>query len=187
MQLPLGEDIDTGDVLPRFRRIDESTRMPSQLIRTEPVTQSTDSTSIADPSVPETPSTPAASESSMQDYYELKRVLYLATIAVATIGFISAWLAYSRDTAFSYLIGSASGLLYLRMLSRDVERLGSFNAKLGNGRLAIFVGLIVVSTQVDRLQLLPVFLGFMTYKIATLIYSVVVILRESWQSSPSKL
>jgi ATP synthase protein I len=122
----------------------------------------------------------------MQEYYELKRVLYISTLAVTAVGFAAVLWLYSSDTALSYLIGSAGGLLYLRMLSRDVERLGLSSAKLGNGRLGIFIGLIVVATQIDRLQLLPVFLGFMTYKIATLIYSFVMIMRQSWQSPSLK-
>lgn len=181
MQNPLGEDITVNDTLPRFRRIDDEHRLPKQLLRSEPVRSNrTDSVAAV--------STASATPSSMQEYYTLKRSLYLSTSAITAIGFTTAWIAYSSGTAWSYLIGSLSGILYLRMLAKGVERLGvGASSTGGNTRLAIFVGLIVVAAQVEWLQLVPVFLGFITYKIALLIYSLVVGLRESWQPSSNKL
>lgn len=181
MQNPLGEDTTVNDTLPRFRRIDDENRLPKQLLRSEPVRSNrTDSVAAV--------STASTTPSSMQEYYTLKRSLYLSTLAITAIGFTAAWIAYSSDTALSYLIGSLSGLLYLRMLAKGVERLGvGASSTGGNTRLAIFVGLIVVAAQVERLQLVPVFLGFITYKIALLVYSLAISLRESWQPSSNKL
>jgi ATP synthase protein I len=181
MQNPLGEDTTVNDTLPRFRRIDEKDRLPKQLLRSEPVrSKPTESVTAK--------STASANPSSMQEYYALQRLLYLSTFAIAAVGFTTAWFAYSLDTALSYLIGSLSGILYLRMLAKGIERLGvGASSTGGNTRLAIFVGLIVVAAQVERLQLVPVFLGFITYKIALLTYSLVVGLRESWQPSSNKL
>jgi ATP synthase protein I len=181
MQNPLGEDTTVNDTLPRFRRIDEENRLPKQLLRTEPVRSKLTQAVAAE-------STASATPSSMQEYYSLKRSLYLLTLAITGVGFTTAWLAYSLDAALSYLIGSLSGVLYLRMLAKGVERLGvGASSTGGNARLAIFVGLIVVAAQVEWLQLVPVFLGFITYKIALLAYSLVIGLRESWQPSSNKL
>lgn len=176
-----GEDITRDDTLPRFRRIDDENRLPKQLIRTESVEPSRTAPV-------ERESAEESASSSMQEYYSLKRTLYLSTFAITAIGSTAAWFAYSSDTALSYLIGSLCGTLYLRMLAKGVERLGFGAASTGgNARLAIFVGLIVVAAQVERLQLVPVFLGFITYKLALLVYSVVSVSRESWQSRPNKL
>jgi ATP synthase protein I len=182
MQNPLGEDTTVNDTLPRFRRIDDENRLPKQLLRSEPVRSNRTDDSVA------AVSTASANPSSMQEYHTLKRSLYLLTLAITAISFAAAWIAYSADTALSYLIGSLSGILYLRMLAKGVERLGvGASSTGGNSRLAIFVGLIVVAAQVERLQLVPVFLGFITYKISLLAYSLVIGLRESWQPSSNKL
>ncbi|MGD1902996.1 MAG: ATP synthase subunit I [Geitlerinemataceae cyanobacterium] len=178
------EDIDRDDTLPRFKRIDDENRLPKQLLRGEPAQPK----SQAPVTEEFTASAREAAVASMQEYYTLKQALYLSTLAITAVGSIVALFAYSSDTALSYLIGSLCGLLYLRMLAKGVERLGLGAASTGgSARIAIFVGLVVVATQVERLQLVPVFLGFITYKFALLAYSFAIGLRESWPPRPNKL
>jgi ATP synthase protein I len=57
------------------------------------------------------------------------------------------------------------------MLAKGVESLGREKAKVGKNQLALFVGLIVVASQVDQLDILPIFLGFLTYKVALIVYT----------------
>lgn len=108
----------------------------------------------------------------MSDYYQLKHSLFLITLALTGIIFISVWIAYSLNIALNYLIGACVGVVYLRMLARDVERLGNAKKRVSSSRLALFIGLIVVATQWQQLQVLPIFLGFMTYKAAIIVYVV---------------
>lgn len=79
----------------------------------------------------------------------------------------------------SFLSGAIVGVVYLRMLGRGVAELGKSRSRLGVTRLALFVGLIVLATQVKSLQILPIFLGFMTYKVTLLIYLVQTLTRLS--------
>jgi ATP synthase protein I len=109
----------------------------------------------------------------MDEYYQLKQTLLLGTLALTGIAFVSVWIAYGLNTALNYAIGACAGLIYLRMLAKEVERLGkSKNRVSASNRIALFVGLMVITTQLQQLEVLPIFLGFMTYKAAILIYAV---------------
>ena len=107
---------------------------------------------------------------SMADFYQLKRSLLLTTLALTGILVFPVWYFFSLNTAFNYLVGAVVGLAYLRMLAKDVERLGQ--QRLGAKGLGLFVILILVASKWQQLHILPVFLGFLTYKPAIIIYTV---------------
>lgn len=109
-------------------------------------------------------------DSSMEEYYQLQNELLLLTLVMMLVAFISVWLAYSLNTALNYLIGACSGVVYLKLLAKSVEKLGREKSKVGKNQLALFIGLIVVASQVEQLQIVPIFLGFLTYKAALLAY-----------------
>ncbi|MEB3831384.1 ATP synthase subunit I [Phormidium sp. CCY1219] len=107
---------------------------------------------------------------SMEEYLQLKNQLLAYTFVMSAIAFVSAWFYYSLNVALNYAIGACVGVVYLRMLARDVERLGREKSSLSKSRLALFAGLIIVATQWNQLQVLPIFLGFLTYKAALFVY-----------------
>ncbi len=111
-----------------------------------------------------------AMPASMAEYEQLKLWLFSATLILSGLIFVAVWLAYTPSIALNYLLGACVGVVYLRMLSRDVDRLGVQKSRLGATRLALFVGLMVIATQRQQLQVLPIFLGFLTYKGAILLY-----------------
>jgi ATP synthase protein I len=113
---------------------------------------------------------PEEANASMEEYYRLQQNLLLATFVFSGIIFASTWLAYSLNIALNYLIGACTGVVYLRMLAKNVANLGRGQNKISSGRLALFIGLIVVATQWQQLQIMPVFLGFLTYKVALIAY-----------------
>ncbi|WP_460204503.1 ATP synthase subunit I [Scytonema sp. NUACC21] len=108
--------------------------------------------------------------SSMAEFYQLVQELLLITLALIGITFTCVWIFYSPNTALNYLIGACTGLVYLRMLVKDVEGLGRGKTQLSKTRLALLIGLIVVASRLEQLQILPIFLGFLTYKITVLLY-----------------
>ncbi|GAX41303.1 putative ATP synthase protein I [Tolypothrix sp. NIES-4075] len=138
--------------------------------------------SLSDESINPTPTTrqdaqpgfedtePASS--SMEEFYQLFQKLLRITLVLTGIIFISVWIFYSLNIALNYLIGACAGVVYLKLLARDVERLGSEKKSLSKDRFALFIGLMVVATQWRDLHVLPIFLGFLTYKATLIVYTV---------------
>ncbi|QSJ19904.1 ATP synthase subunit I [Nostoc sp. UHCC 0702] len=112
------------------------------------------------------------SYNSMGEFYQLYQKLLVITLVLTGIIFISVWIFYSLNIALNYLIGACTGVVYLRMLAKDVEQLGSEKQRLSKTRFALFIGLIVLATQWRELQIVPIFLGFLTYKATLLVYMV---------------
>lgn len=107
---------------------------------------------------------------SMTEFYQLRDNVLIATVIIALVSFSLVCYFYSLNTGLSYLLGACVSLVYVNMLAREVERIGTFKKKIGPTRLALFVGLIVIATKWQQLQVIPVFLGFMTYKASILFY-----------------
>jgi ATP synthase protein I len=111
-------------------------------------------------------------EGPMEDFYRLQRQLLRITVIFSAIVFVSTCFVYSLHIALNYLIGACTGVVYLRMLSKNVERIGNSSRSVSSGRLALVAGLILVAGQWDQLEIMPVFLGFLTYKAALIGYTI---------------
>lgn len=104
----------------------------------------------------------------MEEYNRLKLKLLMLTLAAGGIIALVVWGWYGWKIALSYLLGSLVGAVYLRMLAKGVDRLGNKSKSLGYARFGVFVILIAIAGKSEQLQVLPAFLGFMTYKIAVI-------------------
>lgn len=113
---------------------------------------------------------PSDPNASMQEFYKLQQELLLITLGLTGAIFVFVWIFYSLNIALNYLLGACTGVVYLKVLARNVEQLGRQKSQLGKSHLAIFIGLIIVATQWNQLHVVPVFLGFLTYKGTLLIY-----------------
>lgn len=107
---------------------------------------------------------------SMQEFYQLQQELIIITLVLIGVIFASVWIFYSLNIALNYLLGACTGVVYLKVLARNVEQLGKQKQQIGKSHLAIFIGLIIVATQWNQLHVLPVFLGFLTYKATLIVY-----------------
>lgn len=144
--------------------------------------------SLSDESIDPTPTTREDTQSgfedsepvdSMREFYELYQEFRLITLVLTGIIFVSVWVVYSLNIALNYLLGACASVLYLRMLAKDVERLSRENRRLSKARFALLVVLILLASRWNQLRILPIFLGFLTYKATLFIY----VLREAFRSS----
>jgi ATP synthase protein I len=112
---------------------------------------------------------------SMLEYYQLQRQLLLMTITATGVIFVAVCCFYPLDVALNYLVGATVGIVYLRMLGKDVEKLGRGKEKISQNRILILAGVIIVATQLHQLKILPIFLGFLTYKVALMLYVLITV------------
>jgi ATP synthase protein I len=124
----------------------------------------------------------AESSDSMAEYYQLRTELLVTTVVVMAIAFPCVWYFYDLNIALNYLLGAMTGMVYLGLLSRNVERLGQGAGSGGKSQVAVFVGVIIITAKLQQLHVLPVFLGFLTFKVALLIYTLRTVFTSS---SPS--
>lgn len=107
----------------------------------------------------------------MAEFYQLCRELFTTSLVLMAIAFGAVWLIYGLNTALNYLLGASAGLIYLRLLTRSVERLGHDRKKLGKTQLLVVVVVILLAARWQDFHIVPVFLGFLTYKAAILVYT----------------
>ena len=102
----------------------------------------------------------------MQEYYRLQWELLIITLAFSGIIFVGLSFIYNLDLALNYLLGALTGVIYLRLLGKDVERLGTQKQRPSSfTRFALLIGVIAVASQWHQAQFVPIFLGFLTYKV----------------------
>ena len=112
---------------------------------------------------------PEAGAAASDDYLRLQRRLLLATLIVSAIAVLITALAFNLHIAGSLLVGALGGLLYLRLLARSVGKLGNGAKKVGKTQLLVPVVLVLASSRLPQLELLPALLGFLLYKPALIL------------------
>ncbi|RCV26696.1 hypothetical protein SEVIR_5G270000v4 [Setaria viridis] len=117
-----------------------------------------------------------------EDYLKLKQRLQLLTLGIGGVGVVSAYVSYSPEIAVSFGAGLIGSLVYLRMLGTSVDSLAggtgeTVKSAAAQPRLLIPVvlvmmynrwnGILVPDYGFMHLELIPMLVGFFTYKIAT--------------------
>ena len=112
---------------------------------------------------------PAKSEAdSMREFVGYQRKLTAITAALGVALALCVWPVYGANAAVSFLLGSAVGAAYFRLLGRHVENLGKGRDRLGQLRFVVVSLAFIISLRWEVLEFLPTFLGFLTIKVAIL-------------------
>ncbi|KAI4325154.1 hypothetical protein MLD38_030575 [Melastoma candidum] len=124
---------------------------------------------------------------SREQYFKLKKKLQILTFGVGGIGLVSAYVSYSPEIAASFGAGFLGSLIYIRMLGSSVDSLadgakGLIKGAIGQPRLLVPVvlvmfynrwnGILVPEYGAMHLELVPMLIGFFTYKIATFVQAI---------------
>lgn len=124
---------------------------------------------------------------SREQYNKLKNKLQLLTVGVGGVGLVSAYLTYSPEIAASYGAGLLGALVYMRMLGSSIDSMadgarGVIKGAIGQPRLLVPVVLVMVYNRWNgilvpeygfmHLDLIPMLVGFFTYKIATFMQAI---------------
>jgi len=110
------------------------------------------------------------SKNAVDDYESLKSKIFIITLVLSGIIFLAVCSFYGLKVALNYLLGACTGVVYLKMLAQSVDELGKQRSRLGFSRLGVFIGVMILAARLEQLQVLPIFLGFMTYKVSILVY-----------------
>ncbi|XP_056171532.1 protein CONSERVED ONLY IN THE GREEN LINEAGE 160, chloroplastic-like isoform X4 [Syzygium oleosum] len=124
---------------------------------------------------------------SREEYMKLKRKLQILTLSIGGIGLVSAYVSYTPETAASFGVGLLGSLIYVRMLGKSIDSMadgakGLIKGSIGQPRLLVPVALVMIFNRWNEilvpefgymhLELIPMLVGFFTYKIATFIQAI---------------
>lgn len=108
-------------------------------------------------------------DNGMDQFHRLRSRLLLATIAATAAAVPLCWLLFDVTAAISLLVGALAGILYMVLLARSVARLGGGRRSIGKIQLLVPVVLVLASTRLPQLELVPALVGFLLYKPALLV------------------
>ncbi|XP_078431378.1 ATP synthase protein I-like protein [Wolffia australiana] len=124
---------------------------------------------------------------SREQYFKLKKKMQVLTLGIGGVGLVSAYVSYSPEIAASFGMGFLGSLAYVRMLGNSVDSLadgagGLVKGAAGQPRLLVPVVLVMVYNRWNEflvpdhgfihLELIPILLGFFTYKAATFVQAI---------------
>lgn len=119
---------------------------------------------------------------SREQYFKLKNKLQILTLGIGGFGLLSAYVFYTPEITVSYGVGFLGSLTYMRMLGNSVDSMadgarGLIKGGIGQPRLLVPVVLVMIFNRWNgilvpgygfmHLDLIPILVGFFTYKIAT--------------------
>lgn len=124
---------------------------------------------------------------SREQYFKLKNNLQILTLGIGSVGLVSTYVSYSPEIAASFGAGFIGSLVYIRMLGNSVDSLadgakGIVKGAAAQPRLLVPVLLVMIYNRWNgilvpdygfmHLELIPMLVGFFSYKIATFVQAI---------------
>ncbi|XP_050226812.1 protein CONSERVED ONLY IN THE GREEN LINEAGE 160, chloroplastic [Mercurialis annua] len=121
---------------------------------------------------------------SREQYIKIKKKLQILTFGIGGVGLVSAYVSYSPEIAASFGAGLLGSIVYMRMLGTSIDAMadgarGLIKGAIGQPRLLVPVALVMIYNRWNgilvpeygfmHLELIPMLVGFFTYKIATFV------------------
>ncbi|XP_043701519.1 protein CONSERVED ONLY IN THE GREEN LINEAGE 160, chloroplastic isoform X2 [Telopea speciosissima] len=124
---------------------------------------------------------------SREQYFKLKKKLQILTLGIGGVGVVSTYFSYSPEVTASFSAGLLGSLVYIRMLGSSIDSMadgakGVIKGAIAQPRLLVPVALVMIYNRWNgllvpeyglmHLDLIPMLVGFFTYKIATFIQAI---------------
>ncbi len=100
----------------------------------------------------------------LEEYAQLQRSIFTTALVVTVLSFTLGALFVGIQFSISLLVGALSGLIYLRLLARNIGKLGKSSKTVSKVQLLVPVMLVLAISRLPQLDLLPALIGFILYK-----------------------
>ena len=98
------------------------------------------------------------------EYVLLQLRIFRINLVVTAFAALVSILFVDLNAAISLLLGACSGIIYLRLLAKNIGSLGKSSSSVGKVQLIVPAALVLVVAKVPDLHLLPSLVGFLLYK-----------------------
>ena len=98
------------------------------------------------------------------EYVLLQLRIFRINLVVTAFAALVSILFVDLNAAISLLLGACSGIIYLRLLAKNIGSLGKSSSSVGKVQLIVPAALVLVVAKVPELHLLPSLVGFLLYK-----------------------
>ena len=98
------------------------------------------------------------------EYVQLQRRIFLSTLAATALAVVVSAIFFDLRTSISLLVGSICGVFYLRLLAKGIGSLGTTSKTVGRIQLLVPALLVIATSRLPYLELMPALLGFLLDK-----------------------
>ncbi len=105
-----------------------------------------------------------ANLAALEEYAQLQRRIFTTALVVIALSFSLSAFFLGLQFSISLLVGAFSGLIYLRLLARNIGKLGKGSKAVSKVQLLVPVMLVLAVSRLPQLDLLPALIGFILYK-----------------------